>query len=112
MNQSLPPKRKYYFWSYDSYPYLLGSPGVLRPSGLISAETFGGGTFRPIYEFGLTEGRKFKRALDQLEAERRKALADVKDLYERKLADLRSQRYVFAAASAAVVSSLSTAAIK
>lgn len=106
MSKNLQPERKYYFWSYDSYPYLLGSPGHRILNGMIKAETYGGGTFRPTYKFGLTAGKKFHAALRRLEDERNKAIADVKDLYARKLADLQSQRYVCAAAAAAVVTSL------
>ena len=89
-----PPKRKFYFWPYDQYPYLLGGPGIKLPSGLVETENFGRGFhFRPTYVFGVEKGRKLQAELQKLEAERTKAMADVKELYDNRLADLLRGTY-------------------
>lgn len=89
------PKRKYYLWKYDQYPYLLGGPGVRMPSGGVETENFGKGfRFTPCYEFNLQDGKRLHAALVALERERTKALADVQDLYKRRLNELLSHAWV------------------
>lgn len=89
------PKRKYYFWKYDLFPFLLGEPGVRQPNGSVETENFGKGYhFSPRYEFSLKDGRRFHAELRRLEAERDKAMQDVNDLYKQKLAELTSSAWV------------------
>lgn len=89
------PKRKYYFWKYDQYPYLLGGPGVRMASGGVETENFGKGFhFTPYYEFNLRDGKRLHTALEALEMERTKAIADVQDLYKRRLNELLNQSWV------------------
>lgn len=87
-------KRRYFFWKYDQYPYLLGGPGVRLPNGRVETENYGRGfLFKPCYEFSLKDGRRFHDALKQLEAEHNKAISDVEDLYKRRLCELRNEAW-------------------
>lgn len=88
-------KRKYYFWKYDQYPYLLGGPGVRVASGGVETENFGKGFhFTPRYEFNLQDGWKFHQALGALKMEREKALEDVQNRYNHRLNELLNQSWI------------------
>lgn len=58
------------FWSYDQFPFILGSRGFLLDTGLAYCPSYNA-AFRPLKIMPLKEGAEFKAKLDELEKEHR-----------------------------------------
>lgn len=74
------------FWSYDLFPYVLGSPVIeILEGGLVRVEGFGRGTFRPKVLLPRLEGERLYAQIQALAGKRQRELDDVKARYLKEL---------------------------
>ncbi len=67
--------RLYAFWTYDSYPYLLGGEVTkMLPNGMVEVKGYGRGfAFVPVKLLPLETGKAFQDYLNELKSQHSKA---------------------------------------
>lgn len=80
------PKKKFAFWSYDRFPYVLGAPGTLRDDGWFEPDGYDGHMFKPVRIFDkVADGRAAHAKLVALTAERTSILAALEAGFKERL---------------------------
>ena len=94
------PIKGYFFWSYDQFPYLLGSEGWLQPDGYAMIPAYGNAKFFPTLQFlgkkGIRAGKFFAQDLNALKAERETMLLRICASFNQDVAALRKSAEVHA----------------
>ena len=92
------PKRGYFFWRYDLFPYYLGGEGTLQPAGrdgcgpVVVIDSMPGMAFHPVFAFkDISVGQRFHERLSTLESDRATALDSVNKTYTAALNTLLAE---------------------
>lgn len=79
-------QREFVFWSYDLFPYMLGSELIeLHDNGMAEPKGYGGMRFRPIKILPLKEGLEIHEEIVELKELRSTLLGQIEDLCQAKL---------------------------
>lgn len=79
--------KKFGFWPYDQFPYVLGATGRViegdsHRAGMFEADGYGGAAFaKPTVFADVEQGREIKRQLDELEAEYNATMKTIKEAF-------------------------------
>lgn len=81
--------KKFAFWSYDRFPYVLGAPGTLRDDGWFEPDGYDGFKFRPVRIYDdVADGRAAHQKLEALAAERAMLLDTLEKGFKERLLSL------------------------